>query len=378
MKNILLCLFCLLTSVAFAQVQRFEKTSLTKAAKARVSTSDASHTVTGEITGNAVSEDSIFFVTGQIDPKYYDSPIHPAKVTANAFKFNTAVIHPQMRRILLKSDNGIRIYRRGEYFIDKSTTTIAVDYLAQECNQVNGATAAEYRNKFIPFFYPANTAYNCQQHGFDSLLWDEDVQFDSILYEYVKANPSSYVALWNLIERFSKFGHSELREKILTFFSKDVKASSVWQMLNTDMLSTPVKQGAVFPSFSVKAISQPEKLLELPKAQYILVDFWFSRCQPCLEALPALKKLYATYQTKGFEIVSISTDRTQEVALWKKRIKEYELPWSQYLDENAVVSSKLSVYSFPTTFLFDNTGKVLLRNIGPEDLGKFLAQKLGK
>lgn len=288
------------------------------------------------------------------------------------------VRYPQLWRLLLKSDRGRRIYRRGEYFIDASTSTLTADCLAEECNQVNGATATEYRTAFIPFFYAAGAAHDCHQPGFDELAWDNATRFDSTLYRYVQANPRSYVALWSLIERFSKFGHSQLRERTLAGFSRNVQASKPWQVLRADLRAVLIKQGAPFPSFRLQGVAQPEQPLRLPKAQYTLVDFWFSRCRPCLESFPALKKLYAAYQPKGFEIVSIATDQTHYVPLWQQRIKEYGLPWAQYLDENAVVATKSAVSSFPTTFLLDRRGKVLLRDITPEELEKFLAARLGK
>ncbi len=379
MKNVLvLSLSCLLALPTRAQVQRPNEPLATKRAKAGAVPPAAIGTIRGEITGKTLAEDSLFFVTGDIDKKYYDVPIPAAKITDNTFHVAAAVTYPQMRRLLLKSDRGVRVYRRGEYFIDASTSTLSADYLAEQCNHVNGATAMEYRTLFIPFFYPAGAAYDCHQSGFDDLAWDRATRYDSTLYRYVQAHPASYVALWSLIERFSKFGHSHLRETTLAGFAKNVKASKPWQLLRADMRSVLIKQGALFPAFSVQGVGQPEQLLRLPNAQYTLVDFWFSRCRPCIESFPALKSLYATYQPKGFEIVSISTDLTQYVPLWQKRIKEYALPWPQYLDENAVAATKSAVHSFPTTFLLDHTGKVLLRDIAPEELEKFLAAKLGK
>ncbi|RYF46856.1 MAG: TlpA family protein disulfide reductase [Cytophagaceae bacterium] len=198
-----------------------------------------------------------------------------------------------------------------------------------------------------------------------------------LVARYVQAHRASYVALWSLIERFSKFGHSQLREQTVALFASQVKASTPWQVLKTDMQQVLIKQGAPFPSFPVQGVAQNGQLLQLPKAQYTLVDFWFSHCRPCLESFPALKDLYATYQAKGFEIMSISTDPTEDIPLWHKRITAYALPWPQYLDENAVAATKAKVHIFPATFLLDHTGKVLLRDITPEELAKFLATKLG-
>lgn len=379
MNNLaLLSLSCCLILVSCAQVKRADKSLITKSAIEEPVKPTTTISIKGEITGKTILDDSLSFVTGEIDPKYYDTPIPSARITNNTFTVTTSISYPQMRRILFKSDRGIMIYRPGEYFIDASTSAITADHLAYECQTITGVTAAEYRNQFIPFFYAAGSTYDCHQPGFDEIAWDKNTRYDSTLYAYVNAHPASYVALWSLIERFSKFGHSQVREQTLARFSAAVQASRPWQILQEDLRAAPIKQGAVFPSFLVQGVAQPRQLLPLPKAQYTLVDFWFSRCRPCLESFPALKKLHATYQSKGFEIVSISTDRTADVPMWHKRIKDFALPWGQYLDENATVANQLAVYTFPTTFLLDNQGNVLLRGITPEELETFLAARFNK
>ncbi len=247
-----------------------------------------------------------------------------------------------------------------------------------ECNEVNGCTSDEFQNKFIPFFFAEKGGYDCRPNQLAKLIPDESSAFDATLSNYVTDNPDSYVALWHLIERFSLFGHSKLREKTLGQFSDKIKAGRPWTILNNDIKNAGIKEDGVFPVFNVKTDQLKEQKLSLPKAQYTLVDFWFSRCRPCFEALPALKELYATYQLKGFEIVSISTDRKEEVPLWHKRIKEYGLPWLQYLDENAIESEKLLVRTFPATFLLNQKGEIIKKGISPEELEKFLEEHLRK
>lgn len=377
MKNILVLCLCWVVFSAGAQVSPHNQPRLPKRVPAGPQPVAATVTIQGEITGQTIAADSLFFVRGEIAQKYFTHPLPPACIQANAFRVAAAVAYPQMWRILLKSDKPQRIYRDGEYFLDATTRRVTVDCLAPECNQVQGTTATEYRTQFIPFFLGAATAYDCHQAGFDEVARDKAPRFDSTLYRYVQAHPASYVALWSLIERFSKFGHSQLREQTVGLFSQEVKASPPWQLLQTDMQTVLIKQGAPFPSFPVQGVAQTTQLLPLPKAKYTLVDFWFSHCRPCIESFPALKSLYATYQMKGFEIVSISTDPTSDIPLWHKRLAAYALPWPQYLDENAVAATKAKVQFYPATFLLDHTGKVILRDITPEELAKFLASNLG-
>jgi len=116
--------------------------------------------------------------------------------------------------------------------------------------------------------------------------------------------------------------------------------------------------------------------LQLPKAKYILVDFWFNNCRPCLEAFPKMKELYERFHRKGFEIVGISIDRTENIEKWQNRIIERNLVWSQYLDENGKIATNNKITGFPTTFLLDEQKNVIKKNIPLDMLEKLLESQL--
>lgn len=331
--------------------------------------------IKGEVTNKLIADDSIYFNNGVIDSKYYEiAPIY-SKLDSNKFLIKTNLSYPHMFRIVFASDKNIRVWRLGEFFIDASTNFITINYTEDECNELSGQTALEYSSRFVPFF-TQNKTYNCKSNDFYQLVTDKGAKYDSLLFNYVVKYPHSYVALWSLIERFSLLGQSELRQQILKYFSSDIKNSKPWGILNNDLKNAKIKEREKFPAFAVKTTELKEQKLALPKAKFILIDYWFSRCRPCLDTLPSLKKLYTAYHSKGFEIISISTDKTKDVSVWKKRIKEYEIPWPQYLDENGIEAKRLSVHDFPSTFLLNEKGEMIKKHGSYEELEKFLSDHL--
>ena len=50
-----------------------------------------------------------------------------------------------------------------------------------------------------------------------------------------------------------------------------------------------------------------------------MIDFWASWCLPCREKHPAFKKVYGTYKTKNFEILSVSIDEDRNA--WESASK---------------------------------------------------------
>jgi len=331
--------------------------------------------INGEVIGKAITNDSIYFNSGDIDSKYFEKPLLPTKLIGNKFIIKNELPYPQMFRIVFLSDKNIRVWRFGKYFIEPSTNFIKVNYSSEECNMVDGQTENEYLNKFIPFFLK-NKLYDCKSNDMFQLGNDKIPGYDSTLLNYVVKYPHSYVALWSLIERFSLFGQSELRQQTLECFSKKIKNEKLWKILNEDFKNEKIKENERFPDLDLKTYDLTEQKLVLPKSKYTLIDYWFCRCRPCLDTIPVLKQLYSAYKDKGFEIISISVDETKNVPLWQKRVKEHGLTWVQYLDENDFVNNKLGIKSFPSFILLDSKGKVIWRDFDLHDLDKFLTEHL--
>ena len=68
---------------------------------------------------------------------------------------------------------------------------------------------------------------------------------------------------------------------------------------------TPL-QGKVFPIETFTPLVGAESSLEQITAKVYVVDIWATWCGPCIAELPNVKKTYAKYHEKGFEIVFIT------------------------------------------------------------------------
>ena len=69
--------------------------------------------------------------------------------------------------------------------------------------------------------------------------------------------------------------------------------NSLWGNKISDYLKNRMGfiEGAEMKDFSLPDTSNMVKTLSSVKSEYILIDFWFSHCTPCLESFPALIKL---------------------------------------------------------------------------------------
>ncbi|WP_184549474.1 TlpA family protein disulfide reductase [Mucilaginibacter sp. FT3.2] len=357
-KSVITLLFAFGTIAVFAQAQ----------------TNISGH-INGEISSKSIVADTIFFTHGPLDDKYYTNGLASSPLKANHYIIDNNLPYPQMYKIYFASDKNILVWRKGLYFVDATTTSIQTNYLADNCSLVNGITAGEYQNRFIPFA-TKGVPYDCKSEYLSDLFYNNDYKVDSLLLKYVPQNRSSYVALWLLAGRFSSFGQSALRQQTLVEFSAEIKSGRLWKTLDEDFKNSKIKENETFPQIDLKTLDLIATKLVLPKAKYTLIDFWFARCRPCLDTIPALKKLYAGYQHKGFEIVSISVDETVNVPIWQRRVKEHGLTWPQYLEENNFRINELGIKSFPTFILLNSDGKVIWKDFDLDDLDVFLKKNM--
>lgn len=137
-------------------------------------------------------------------------------------------------------------------------------------------------------------------------------------------------------------------------------------------MDAKIKIGERFPDAKVKDNAGDVKLLSdyVGKGKYVLIDFWASWCGPCRHEMPNVKAAYEKYASKGFEVISISTDR--KLKPWKAAIEELGMDWIQLLDVDA--SDIYGIYAIPRTFLVDPTGIVVDRNLRGEKLQEVLSK----
>lgn len=111
------------------------------------------------------------------------------------------------------------------------------------------------------------------------------------------------------------------------------------------------------------------------KSKFILLDFWFATCVPCLESFPSLKTLYSNTSREDLEIIGISVDNGTRIEGWKKVIKEKKLDWIQVLDPLYSISYKtFGIVSYPTKLLLDKDRKIIRINPDDEEIKKIIEE----
>ncbi|QES87415.1 TlpA family protein disulfide reductase [Rhizosphaericola mali] len=323
-----------------------------------------------------VNKDSLTIMNSDMSPDFYNKQNSESNlVMNNKTQFANNYVNPQLYFLFFKSDVNHYFSRPGFIFLDATTDSIIVDYKNPYLSYANGKSSTEYRNKFLPFL-SKNLDFDSSSKYHASIRWDSTELYDTIIYNYTKTHNSSYVALWLLVDRFSNMGYANMREKTLNLFSPKIKKTKTWQVLYNKLGKSLVKEGHLFPKLSLEDTTSNKKILNLNKSyKYTLIDFWFSRCKPCLAQISYIKQLYnKDHPSNKLDVISISTDNSMDrkEKLWEKRLQQLGMNWPQYMDENATIASSAYIIEFPTNFLIDQNGYVIKKNISLADLDKLL------
>jgi peroxiredoxin len=134
--------------------------------------------------------------------------------------------------------------------------------------------------------------------------------------------------------------------------------------------------GAAFPDFAVKDTGGNDLSVGKYKGKVVLVDFWATWCQPCVEEIPHVLAAYQKYHDKGFEVIGISLD--QDAGVLAKYVAGKKMPWAQHWDNGGELATSYGIMSIPSTFLLDGEGKIVATDLRGPELEAQLEKLLGK
>ena len=104
-----------------------------------------------------------------------------------------------------------------------------------------------------------------------------------------------------------------------------------------------------------------EEIIKKGKGKIILLDFWASWCQPCLEQMEYWNKLKKDYRDKEIEFISISIDTDLNSWLRKNELLGFDLEKS-FITENKLNQKFIKFHDIsfiPRLILIDKNGNII-------------------
>jgi Redoxin len=194
--------------------------------------------------------------------------------------------------------------------------------------------------------------------------WRRDVPFDpSVIDEFLKVAPKdargATLLEWAARRSKDEKARSALEDRIV----EEYPATAIAQRLKGirhrgDMVGQP------FHLEFTDAISGVPISVEKLKGKVVVIDFWATWCVPCVNEMPAMKKLYAKYHEQGVEFLGVSLDHPEKqggLDRLRKYVKENGITWPQYYQGdgwNSNFSSSCGIQEIPAIFVLDSEGKL--------------------
>ncbi len=135
--------------------------------------------------------------------------------------------------------------------------------------------------------------------------------------------------------------------------------------------------GSPAPEIKLNNPEGKEIALSSLRGKIVLIDFWASWCGPCRKENPNVKKIYAQYHPKGFEVYSVSLDDNKDA--WMKAIADDGLTWNHVSELKKWQSAVVPLYEIkgiPMTVLLDKDGKIVAKNLRGDQLAAKVAELL--
>ena len=136
-------------------------------------------------------------------------------------------------------------------------------------------------------------------------------------------------------------------------------------------------EGQIAPDFMLNTPEGDSFSLYGVKSKLKLIDFWASYCGPCRVENAHVMALYHEFHSKGFEVISISSDT--RVKDWMRAIAEDQLVWKYHgmiSSGEESVAKMYGVSSIPCTILVDENNRIIARNWRMERLKQKITEYL--
>ena len=122
--------------------------------------------------------------------------------------------------------------------------------------------------------------------------------------------------------------------------------------------------GRPVPAFTLPTLDGKEISSASLAGKTVIVNFWNSWCQPCLQELPALKSYYAQHTTDS-DLVLLGVVRDDTDNAVRAAVRDNGIGWTIALDPGAKAAVAFATRGQPETYVIGPDGVIAASLYGP-------------
>tara|TARA_R110002020_G_scaffold395034_4_gene605160 strand:- start:711 stop:1847 length:1137 start_codon:yes stop_codon:yes gene_type:complete len=356
---------------------------------------------TYKIEGSLDAENGTAVYLQEIDENNRLATLDTALVENNKFQFAPEnVADPKMQLITLEGIPGNIIFIAEN---EKIEITAYKDSL--RASKIEGGSENDYFKKYFDEVTESRSKKQAlQREGSNAMRTRDTSKVEKISKDLEAVDKASKESRLALIEEHPNSAVSSIilrdligiglidsdeAQKSFDNLSQDLRENEmgkeiskfIARLKSQEIASTLASVGNKAPEFSAPTPEGKDLALNEALGKYTIVDFWASWCRPCREENPNVVRVYKKFHDKGLNIISVSLDRPKERERWIQAIENDEMDWFhvsnlQYWQDPIV--RKYGITGIPATFLLDENGVIIDKNLRGEALEEKMESLLGE
>ncbi|EGV44100.1 TlpA family protein disulfide reductase [Bizionia argentinensis JUB59] len=132
----------------------------------------------------------------------------------------------------------------------------------------------------------------------------------------------------------------------ITFAISDKKPEN---LINSGPLSD--YKNKEFPKFDLSTLSDKNFNSEKLKGKPTMINFWFTRCAPCIDEMPVLNKIKEKYK-EDFNFIAITYEKKEDV---EKFLEKHPFDFEHLINAKDF-TDQLGVQAYPMNLFLDKNG----------------------
>lgn len=126
-----------------------------------------------------------------------------------------------------------------------------------------------------------------------------------------------------------------------------------------------VEKGDNAPKFTVNTDQGKTVSRSNFGGKLLVLNFWASWCQPCLQEMPSLDRFARHFAGQGVTVLAVSVDRSEK--RYRDLLDRVKPTFLTARDPEANLSASYGTYLVPETYIIDRNGKVVYKEAAARD-----------
>jgi cytochrome c biogenesis protein CcmG/thiol:disulfide interchange protein DsbE len=123
-----------------------------------------------------------------------------------------------------------------------------------------------------------------------------------------------------------------------------------------------VNVGDTGPDFSIMASNGKQTTRSDFGGKVLLLNFWATWCEPCVQELPSLDQLARRFKSRGLVVLGVSIDK--DAAAYRRFLTRFRLGFPTADDPEQKINHDYGTIQVPETYIIDANGKVIDKIVG--------------